>query len=103
MACSLSIDGQGPAIRASFVGLCPALRTQVYLKFGHDPGSILLGDMRQEVSDQVLLSALAKNHAVDRERTAESMDTLGFTTEKQRGHMAFDFCIARKKPIGNEV
>src|ERR1700689_3025799 len=80
-----------------------ALRTQIYLQLSHDSRPLLLGNMRQQVRDKILLSALAEYHAVDRERTTKSMYTLSLAAKRERRHMALNLRIAEEKPIGHEI
>jgi type I restriction enzyme M protein len=63
----------------------------------------IFGNLRQEVIDEILLSALAENDAVYRERAAQPVQTLNFAAERQGGQMALDFCFTGKRPVRYEV
>src|SRR6266480_7832091 len=59
--------------------------------------------MLQQIRNQVLLPALAENHAVYRESTTQPVQTFFITTERQPRNMSLNFRFPGKDPIGHEV
>ena len=77
--------------------------TQINLQLCHDRIAFSFRNLGQQICNQVLLTALAENHAIDRERTAQPIQTFYLTAERQRGDMSLDFCVTGEEPIGHEI
>ena len=78
-------------------------RAQIYLQLRHDLFTYVFRNLGEQIRNQVLLPALAENHAVDCQRAAQSVQTLYFTAEWQCRNVPLDLCITGEKPISYEI
>jgi len=78
-------------------------RAQVNLEFPDQLLSLCLRNFPKKVGDEVFLSALTKNHAVDGQCPAQLIEPFHLTAERKPGDMALNFCVTREQPKGNKL
>ncbi|HLJ79474.1 MAG TPA: hypothetical protein VKT75_18810 [Acidobacteriaceae bacterium] len=79
-----------------FIGL-------IDLQLSYDCIAFVLWNLCQQVGNQILLPAVAENYSAYRKRAPQSVEPFDFSTERQRGHMPFNFRIPAKDPVWNEI
>ena len=55
---------------------------QIDLQLRHDPCPFIFGNLSQQIGNQILLPALAEDHAIDCQRAAQAAEAFHLTTKR---------------------
>src|SRR5262249_20290158 len=73
-------------------------RAQIDLQCGSDFDLLGFGKLGDEISDEILLSALAENHAIDRKGFAQLVQTINLSAERHSRNVPLNLCLASEYP-----